>query len=47
LGFPIQAITRTIVLAAARALGCEVVLTEDLAHGEDYAGVRVENPFLP
>lgn len=33
------------VLEASRALGCEVVLSEDLADGEDYAGVRVENPF--
>ena len=33
------------ILEAARALGCEVVLSEDLADGEDYAGVRVENPF--
>jgi predicted nucleic acid-binding protein len=33
------------ILAAARALGCEVVLSEDLAHGRNYDGVRVENPF--
>ncbi len=33
------------ILEAARALGCEVVLSEDLADGEDYAGVRVQNPF--
>jgi predicted nucleic acid-binding protein len=33
------------VLEAARALGCDVVLSEDLAHDKDYAGVRVENPF--
>ncbi|BBX73564.1 hypothetical protein BST45_03800 [Mycobacterium shinjukuense] len=33
------------VLEAARALGCDVVLSEDLTDGEDYAGVRVENPF--
>lgn len=33
------------ILEAARALGCEVVLSEDLADGQDYAGVRVENPF--
>jgi predicted nucleic acid-binding protein len=34
------------ILEAARSLGCEVVLSEDLTDGEDYAGVRVENPFL-
>ena len=33
------------ILEAARALGCDVVLSEDLRDGEDYAGVRVENPF--
>ena len=33
------------VIEAARALGCEVILTEDLNDGQDYAGVRVENPF--
>lgn len=33
------------ILEAARASGCEIVLSEDLAHGQDYDGVRVENPF--
>ncbi len=33
------------ILEAARALGCDVVLSEDLADGQDYDGVRVENPF--
>jgi predicted nucleic acid-binding protein len=33
------------ILEAARSLGCDVVLSEDLRDGEDYAGVRVENPF--
>jgi predicted nucleic acid-binding protein len=33
------------ILEAGRALGCDVVLSEDLGDGEDYAGVRVENPF--
>jgi len=33
------------ILEAGRALGCNLVLSEDLADGEDYAGVRVENPF--
>ena len=33
------------ILEAARALGCAVVLSEDLNDGQDYAGVRVENPF--
>jgi predicted nucleic acid-binding protein len=33
------------ILEAARAAGCEVLLSEDLSDGQDYAGVRVENPF--
>jgi predicted nucleic acid-binding protein len=33
------------ILEASRALGCDVVLSEDLADGQDYSGVRVENPF--
>lgn len=33
------------ILEAARALGCEVVLSEDMGDEQDYAGVRVENPF--
>ena len=33
------------IIEAARALGCDVVLSEDLSDGQDYAGVRVENPF--
>ena len=33
------------IFEAARSLGCEVVLSEDLSDGEDYASVRVENPF--
>jgi len=33
------------ILEAARSLGCEVVLSEDLSDGQDYAGVRVQNPF--
>jgi len=33
------------ILEAARALGCEVVLSEDLSDGQDYGGIAVENPF--
>jgi predicted nucleic acid-binding protein len=33
------------IVEASRALGCGTVLSEDLAHGTDYAGVAVENPF--
>lgn len=33
------------ILEAARGLGCEIVLSEDLNDGQDYDGVSVENPF--
>lgn len=33
------------IIEAARALGCSEVLSEDLNAGQDYAGVRVVNPF--
>jgi len=34
-----------LVLQSARALGCEVLWTEDLAHGQHYGSVTVKNPF--
>ncbi len=33
------------ILAAARIRGCGVLYSEDLKHGQDYAGVRVVDPF--
>lgn len=33
------------ILEAARALGCETVLSEDLSDTQDYHGIRVVNPF--
>jgi predicted nucleic acid-binding protein len=33
------------VVEAARLLACDVLLSEDLAHGRNYDGVRVVNPF--
>ena len=33
------------IIEAARLLECEILLSEDLAHGGDYDGVRVRNPF--
>lgn len=35
------------VIAGARRLGASVLVSEDLAHGQDYGGVRVLNPFSP
>lgn len=34
------------ILEAARLAGCSVVLSEDLSDGQDYDGVRIENPFV-
>lgn len=33
------------IVEAARASGCPTLLSEDLQHGMDFAGVRVTNPF--
>ena len=33
------------IIEAAKALGCHVVLSEDLNDGQDFGGVVVENPF--
>lgn len=33
------------IIEAARAVRCDVVFSEDLGDGQDYAGVRIENPF--
>jgi predicted nucleic acid-binding protein len=33
------------IIEAARAAGCNVVLSEDLNDDQDYSGVRVHNPF--
>ena len=34
-----------LIVEAAREAGCEELLSEDLADGVSYAGVRVKNPF--
>jgi predicted nucleic acid-binding protein len=33
------------IIEASRAMGCAEVLSEDLADGQDYTGIRVTNPF--
>jgi predicted nucleic acid-binding protein len=33
------------IVEAARLLGCDTLLSEDLTHGRSYEGVRVTNPF--
>ena len=34
------------ILVGAKAAGASLLLSEDLAHGRVYDGVRVENPFV-
>jgi predicted nucleic acid-binding protein len=34
-----------VVIASAKAMGCETVYTEDLNDGQSYDGVRAVNPF--
>jgi predicted nucleic acid-binding protein len=33
------------IVAAARALGCRELLSEDMAHGREVEGIRITNPF--
>jgi predicted nucleic acid-binding protein len=33
------------IIEASRALGCALILSEDLDPGTDFDGVRIENPF--
>lgn len=33
------------IVEAARAMGCSVVLTEDMSDGQDLDGIRIRNPF--
>jgi predicted nucleic acid-binding protein len=33
------------IIEASRAMGCVEVLSEDLDDGQDYAGIRIINPF--
>ena len=35
------------IIAAAIASNCSKVLSEDMSDGQDYAGVKVVNPFKP
>ena len=33
------------ILAAAMALGCDAVYSEDMSSEQDYGGIRVVNPY--
>jgi predicted nucleic acid-binding protein len=37
----------SMIVRSAAEMGCTVLYSEDLNAGQDYSGVRVENPFLP
>lgn len=34
-----------LVIAAAQSAGCEVLMSEDLSHGQKFGELRIENPF--
>jgi predicted nucleic acid-binding protein len=34
-----------LIVAAARVAGCDYLLTEDLQHEAEFAGLQVVNPF--
>lgn len=36
----------SLIISGARSARCQVVLTEDLGHGMEITGVKVQNPFL-
>ena len=42
-GFPFW---DSLIVAAAKAQGCELLLTEDLTHDQDLDGLRVVSPFM-
>ena len=33
------------IIAAARALGCKEIMTEDISHGREIEGILIVNPF--
>jgi predicted nucleic acid-binding protein len=35
----------SLIVAAAEASGCAIILSEDLAHDAQYFGITIENPF--
>jgi len=35
------------IVRSAAEIGCAVLYSEDLDAGQEYSGVRVENPFQP
>ena len=37
----------SLIVSAALQANCQLLITEDLQHGQQFGGLRVENPFLP
>ncbi|MCB0621045.1 MAG: PIN domain-containing protein [Saprospiraceae bacterium] len=36
----------SLIISAAKSARCGIILTEDMNHGQEVAGVKVQNPFL-
>lgn len=36
----------SLILHAARKAGCSILLSEDMNHGQNIEGIRIQNPFL-
>ncbi len=36
----------SLIVAAARQAQCQILMTEDLQHGQQFGDLRIENPFL-
>ena len=36
----------SLIVAAAQAQGCALLITEDLSHGQELEGLRITSPFL-
>lgn len=34
-----------LIVAAAKIAGCNVILSEDMSHGQIVSGIRIQNPF--
>jgi predicted nucleic acid-binding protein len=36
----------SLIVSSALETGCKIIYSEDMNHGQDYAGAKVVNPFL-
>ena len=42
-----RSVILVMIVRSAAEMGCSVLYSEDLNAGQEYSGVRVENPFRP